>query len=806
MSQKKRKDKEHEATAPEPTPLPQGVTGPEHLRRALLGLITALLVARPLVSGEDPGLLAPQTGTSGLVLTLLWFLALLGWAVWRVWSKQGELHGGIVETGLLLAALAVAFSTAVAKYRHPAVLIAWEWLALFVALFLIRQLATSESDRRHLLAALIASAVSLSAYAIYQYAVELPKLQQHLQPTTPEVRYTPRHVVAFWGNAIPGPLPVIPLIHRVVVEQADAATLERQDFQRQLSRRIEENLHAFATFAHPNTFAGYLVLFLPAMLVAIYLCYRRQHTGLQAILAGTVVVIVLLALFLTHSRGAILGLGLAVGAIALLAGVRRWIPLKNGLLLAAVAGVFVAILLMGALDPLLGKSGGTARNRLDYWSSTWTMIQANPLGGVGAGNFGNEYPRYMNPGAYETIQDPHNFALEMWAATGIVALLGILLALGGFFRHLLFTFRAEEPRIVNKNDEEPIEGPRWEFYLWGSVGLLLAYVLQRTGLSPLDLVRSLMETEDDLFMDNFLSVVRAVIWFAVFALFAGIRWPGRLMSMALTVGVAALLINLCVSGGINAPSLALPLWAAVGLALAGLDLKPWKLNASSWFLLVAPLPVAMGLFIAYVVYPFDPVTRGMGWARESALAAHKLREDQTSRFPSIRDGRQYLADKVAFPLREAVKEDADNARWYVQMCNWYSEVFMVYGKDRERGRPFVIGAEQAAQEAQKLDPNGAEPHKTMYQLQLRFAQMETNPTMKRRWYDNAADAMRRLIQRDPTDPWNYFGLARTLLEAGDRKQAREAAESALYYDSLVSRPPRQLGDWQRILLHQWLAP
>ena len=35
--------------------------------------------------------------------------------------------------------------------------------------------------------------------------------------------------------------------------------------------------------------------------------------------------------------------------------------------------------------------------------------------------------------AYETLSDPHNFVLEMWATYGIFALLGLLVALGGFF-------------------------------------------------------------------------------------------------------------------------------------------------------------------------------------------------------------------------------------------------------------------------------------------------------------------------------------------------------------------------------------
>ena len=54
VSQKKRKHLETPAAEMKPPEIPQG---PEYLRRGLLGLVTALLVARPLVLGEDPGML-----------------------------------------------------------------------------------------------------------------------------------------------------------------------------------------------------------------------------------------------------------------------------------------------------------------------------------------------------------------------------------------------------------------------------------------------------------------------------------------------------------------------------------------------------------------------------------------------------------------------------------------------------------------------------------------------------------------------------------------------------------------------------
>ena len=70
-------------------PAPTGAsppTAPASLRlshRALLGAVTALIVVRPLVPGEDPGRLLPWTGVSGQVVLLLWLVAAVGWGAWR---------------------------------------------------------------------------------------------------------------------------------------------------------------------------------------------------------------------------------------------------------------------------------------------------------------------------------------------------------------------------------------------------------------------------------------------------------------------------------------------------------------------------------------------------------------------------------------------------------------------------------------------------------------------------------------------------------------------------------------------------
>src|SRR5205823_3029131 len=111
-----------------------------------------------LVLGEDPGLLNRLSSPSGLLLTMLWFVAGMGWALWRLWFCQETLSPGRIELGLGVVVVLVLLSAlGAANYKHPALLITWEWLVLLLAFLLVRQLVRSPDDCRGLLAVLVAT-------------------------------------------------------------------------------------------------------------------------------------------------------------------------------------------------------------------------------------------------------------------------------------------------------------------------------------------------------------------------------------------------------------------------------------------------------------------------------------------------------------------------------------------------------------------------------------------------------------------------------------------------------------------------
>jgi Tfp pilus assembly protein PilF len=124
---------------------------------------------------------------------------------------------------------------------------------------------------------------------------------------------------------------------------------------------------------------------------------------------------------LTKSRTAVLaaGVGCAMVGWQHVRGGRRvdWrIPLAVVALFAvsivgaAIAGAFDWLVLIEAPKSLL--------YRFEYWQATLRMIADHPWLGCGPGNFQQYYTLYKLAGASETIADPHNFLLEIWATTG----------------------------------------------------------------------------------------------------------------------------------------------------------------------------------------------------------------------------------------------------------------------------------------------------------------------------------------------------------------------------------------------------
>jgi hypothetical protein len=756
------------------------------LRRLLLALVTALVVARPLVLGEDPGLLDRLSSSGSLVLSLLWLIAAAGWAVWRAWSGRTRWRGSAVEGGLLMVVGLLWISAGrAAHYQHPAFLIASEWLVLLCAFCLVRQLAQRPEEDRALLAALLAGAVSISAFALYQYTVVFPQIRQTYG--------TDRQALL------------------------DAMAAEGVVANPELLRRrlFEDNV--FGTYSHPNSFAGFLALLFPLAVAwtfaatGAWSAERRpppnSRAGLRALalpgLATASTLLVGLALWLTHSRGAILG-SLLIGVVLLVVYGRRFLAAHKRAFLTGIGVLAVLAAVVSQTEWMargMTKFWGSTAKRTDYWIATWNMIRDHPWLGVGPGNFGRLYLRYMLPRAYEQIKDPHNFILEVWVTGGLFALLALLLTFVLFFRQALLGLRGPERQSDRETGRTEAIQTRWEFYLGGLAGLVLGFVLRSWGQSA-----------DEVLLEGAFSVCRGLIWLAAFAFFLRIPCSRAVRSMALTAGVGALLVNLLFSGGIAMPSVAQPLWIMVALTLNSLDSPPAADGRSTNPVLrIAPLPILAGIGLAYFVllfYPAYSCANAMAQAREHYPQWREILESirgdasPAQRFQAASRASYYLETTILKPVERAVEADPRNALAWLELAEWYRELCQISPTSEQLEH--VSGrALDCAEKAQVLDPDNKDPYLFKHKLHLllaqRFKQREKDE------YGRAAAALRAAVERDPTNASLQYQLVETLFLADLPVHGRSHARIAQQLDAIATRPERKLTATQRKQLQSWLA-
>ncbi len=217
----------------------------------------------------------------------------------------------------------------------------------------------------------------------------------------------------------------------------------------------------------PNFFALVLLLPLPIAILLGFTTKDARARALWMIAAGVNVI----ALLFTYSRGAIVALALMGVAILQTLHV-RW---RTTVVVAAVAAaILLASLLLlpesftqrfitieqilPSRDAPLHPDSSFQERRL-LMNVAWVMFAANPIHGVGIGNYTSRYDDYVGATAsaarqYEDPSDlhyPHNLYLEIAAETGLVGLVifaGLLLACFGALREARRRLRESDPPLA----------------------------------------------------------------------------------------------------------------------------------------------------------------------------------------------------------------------------------------------------------------------------------------------------------------------------------------------------------------------
>jgi O-antigen ligase len=166
----------------------------------------------------------------------------------------------------------------------------------------------------------------------------------------------------------------------------------------------------FFPFVTPNTLGGYLAMVIPLTLI------NKNQIWFILPLSFT--------LLLTKSLGAFLSIFLALVIYFYLQGK---LEKKKIIFLVALLAIISSVFIIRSTSqkPHLKPAFSTVM-RLNYWKDTLKIIKANPLTGVGLGNFNLPHSRYA-----------HNSYLQLWAEIGILGIVSFLWLIIIVFKSLL---------------------------------------------------------------------------------------------------------------------------------------------------------------------------------------------------------------------------------------------------------------------------------------------------------------------------------------------------------------------------------
>jgi len=244
--------------------------------------------------------------------------------------------------------------------------------------------------------------------------------------------------------------------------------------------------------------ASYLLL---TAFIALWLTLREDSTKKEALLWGCVFLLSCLALFLTATRGALVGLAGGLGVLSILVLLcapedKSTLGLRNKLLkkYVTVGWLLCIVLLSGAIlfrerlarssfDPIsrlasISFKDNSFQGRLKIWRVGWEGWRARFLGGWGVENIDIMFNEKYDPGLIDLepwIDRAHNVVLDMGIAVGFV---GLGAYFGIFIASIIFLARGWKKRDV----------PFWMFSVF--TALLTAHFIQN--LFVFDSITSLL--------------------------------------------------------------------------------------------------------------------------------------------------------------------------------------------------------------------------------------------------------------------------------------------------------------------------
>ena len=340
----------------------------ERCGEGLAAYLAALAFFLPLSPTVTNYLLVP------LPLLLLW-----GWRQKQLAQLTERRAAGLVAAFALVGAVSLAVAPRFFESAYNYVHLMGRYVLIYFAVLLGVQ---TRRQAYHVVGAVLASSLLVSAYGIYQY---------------------------FHGVA---------MLTSEWVDVAQFPTLKTR---------------AFSTLQNPNLLAAFLLMVM-SLAGGIFFSTQRLRIRLPLLLVGAVA---LLCLIFTYSRGAWVSLVVITVICGFLFSRRLLWVLGPAL---GIIGFFARDLVVARVASIFNPTDTSATLRMALWESTWSMIADHPVTGIGWGAYQFVYPAYdffiQDPGTI--IFHAHNLYLNIAAELGLPGIALFLLAL---LAHVAIGFR-----------------------------------------------------------------------------------------------------------------------------------------------------------------------------------------------------------------------------------------------------------------------------------------------------------------------------------------------------------------------------
>ncbi len=350
---------------------------------------------------------------AGLMFPVLWLL-------WQLWQQQTiQLLGNRLDWIVGLLAIVLIISAAIAEYPHQAQWYSWAGLCLLAALYAVNNWLGRSSGRYYKL--LVAQGYLNLAFIIIS--------------------------LLLWFSQI-----VIPELNRL------SEIKQQYNINLPFDFSIIELRNGFP-IGHQNYVAGYLVLAIP-----IFIALSTIQTGWRRLTWISGVILGLIDLYSTSSRGGWLGLAVVIIISFIVLIIRSKLP-RLWLCLAGVGILTILTFLILAnnrLNTLItamltGSSGGEFAYRIITATTGWKIGINHLIFGAAPGSVPLLYQQYRPTWAgreAELAYQLHSTPAHLWAELGISGIAILLSAIALLIYLGLKWVRASKPQITNSNTEQ----------------------------------------------------------------------------------------------------------------------------------------------------------------------------------------------------------------------------------------------------------------------------------------------------------------------------------------------------------------